>query len=38
MLQNYYSHHYFVDHKIVDRLALIEFRSHLEPNDRQIGI
>lgn len=29
MSHNYYSLHDFVDHKIVDRLALIEFRSHL---------
>ena len=29
MLHNYYSHHYFVDHKIVDRPNLIDFWSHL---------
>ena len=29
MSHNYYSLHNFVDHKIVDRLALIEFWSHL---------
>ena len=29
MLHNYYSHHYFEDHKIVDRPNLIDFGSHL---------
>ena len=38
MSHNCYSLHNFVDHKIVDRLALIEFWSHMEPNDRSIGI